>query len=154
MSAQPSLRAAVAVWVIIAVLAIALCVAVGLVFGQTSLWGTVTAVTTLYIGSIAVWFARRNPSQISGSSRASPAMPNDAASFFALTKSKRPSSDRKAGDVPMEVGSAEFAALIHKLAEEIDDPTDIVDDARRAGIRMSLLRIGGSQTPLSLWTGS
>jgi len=52
----------------------------------------------------------------------------------------------------MEVGSPEFSNLIHDLAGRIDDPTDIIDIARRAGISMSILRSGGSQSPLNLWT--
>jgi hypothetical protein len=52
----------------------------------------------------------------------------------------------------MEIGSTEFTNLIHDLAELIDEPIDIADIARRSGIKMSLLRTGGAQTPLSLWT--
>lgn len=142
------MRMASFLWSIIGILAVGLCVGAGLRFGETALWGTVTAATTLYIGAIGIWVSRR------GSSNSGELGDERIHSPSPVAKSASPilSASPDAREVLMKIGSVEYSELIHDLARRIDDPTEIIDIARRAGIRMSLLRSGGSQSPLSLWT--
>jgi Effector-associated domain 1 len=148
MDEQVNTRMAAVFWSITGVLAVGLCVVAGVLFGQTALWGATTAVTALYIGSIGIWFSRRDSPNNASGGRGRPqhsrqSMPS------ATTPSPEASN---IGGIVVKIGSPEFSDLIHNLAARIDDPTDIIDIARRAGIRMSSLRSGGSQSPLSLWT--
>ena len=152
MGSQVSMRVAVTAWSIIGGLGLALCAVVGVLFGQTSLWGAVTAVTALYIGAMAIWFSRRDSSGSATLSKERLRTASSAVPLVTPITSKPPDAYRIPSETPMEIGSAEFANLIHNLAERVDDPIDIIDSARRAGIKMSLLRSGGAQTPLSLWT--
>jgi hypothetical protein len=135
-------------WSITGVLAVGLCVVVGALFGQSALWGSVSAATALYIGAIGIWFSRRG----------SPGNSGDAERRFQLPSQPMPPAAPILPSAPhakgfaLQIGSPEFSDLIHNLAERIDDPTSIIDTARRAGLKMSSLRSGGSQSPLSLWT--
>jgi hypothetical protein len=116
-------------WSLTGTLAVGLCVVTGVLFGQAALWGSASAAAALYIGAIGIWFSRRGSSITSRSPKAS-----------------------YVRGIALQIGSPEFSDLIHSLADRIDDPIDIIDIARRAGVKMSSLRSGGSQSPLSLWT--
>lgn len=152
MGMQVGRRAAVTRWSIVGVLSIGICAAVGVLFGQVALWGAVAAATVLYIGSMGIWFSHRDSVGGAASSNKELRHATFVPSLATPPSSGSPGTDRTASETTMQIGSTEFADLIHKLAQQVDDPTDIIDTARRAGIKMSLLRSGGSQTPLNLWT--
>lgn len=149
MDEQVNTRMATLFWSIAGVLAAGLCAAAGVLFGQTALWGSASAAAALYIGAVGIWFSRRDsPKTVSGGNGGTQISGQPAPS--AVPASLKAPYGR--GGVVVKIGSPEFSDLIHDLAERIDDPVDILDIAKRAGIRMSSVRSGGSQSPLSLWT--
>jgi hypothetical protein len=148
MDEQVKTRTAALSWSISGVLAVGLCVIVGVLFGQTALWGSTSAATALYIGAIGIWFSRRDSPKNSSRGKGGVQRSGQPMSSGVPISPKAP----YVRGIVVKIGSPEFSNLIHNLAERIDDPTDVTDTARRAGIKMSSLRSGGSQSPLSLWT--
>lgn len=149
MGEQVRTRRAALFWLITGVLVVSLCAVAGLLYGQAALWGSSGVATAIYIGSIGIWFSRRDSLKNASGGKGGLQLPvRPLTPSAALISSKVP----YARGIVVKMGSSEFSDLIHNLAERIDDPTDIIDTARRAGIRMSSLRSGGSQSPLSLWT--
>jgi hypothetical protein len=149
MSSQDGARKAIASWSIIGAIAFGCCAVTGILFGQTALWGTAGAMSALYIGALGIWVSRRDRPP-TGSVTSSPA---SRGVFVAASYENQHETNGAAMDgTNLKVGSPEFAELIHELVDQIDDPVDITDAATRAGIKMSLARTGGPQTPLNLWT--
>jgi hypothetical protein len=144
---------AAAIWFAIALIGAGACAAVGLLFGQAALWGSAGTASVLYMGAIAIWFARRDSSTGKILAGERPFATQEGVLSPVLAPSSSAEVLKQAGKtVGMEIGSTEFADLIHALAKRIDDPVDITDTAKRAGLRMELVRTGGTQTPLNLWT--
>jgi hypothetical protein len=153
MGTQLSTRTAVRRWSVVGVLGIWICAEAGILFGQITLWGTVAAVTVLYMGSMGIWFSHRDSTENLTSNNIVSRRASSSLTGVRTSLSWRaPETYQTANGASMEIGSPEFTNVIHDLAQRVDDPTDIVDSARRAGIKMSLLRVSGSQTPLNLWT--
>ena len=152
MGTQVSTRTAATMWSIVGVLGIGICTGVGVLFGQVALWGAVAGATVLYIGSMGIWFSHRDSTRSAAVSKKEPYHSNSILPSVTPASRKAPGTYQTTSETSMEIGSAEFSDLIHDLAQRVDDPSDIVDSARRAGIKMSLLRTSGSQTPLNLWT--
>lgn len=148
MDEQVNNRMAALLWSVTGVLAVGLCVIAGVLFGQTALWGSASAAVALYVGALGIWFSRRDSlkKESGGKGEARPSGQSIPSSV------PLPPKAPYVRGIAVKIGSPGFSSLIHHLAERIDDPTDITDTARRAGIRMSALRSGGSQSPLSLWT--
>lgn len=138
----------VSTWASAALVCTALCVTVGILFDEAALWGAAAVVSVLYIGALTIAYSRR-PDRSPGtrSQAASPPLRDGRGTVPPSTGTAISSAGRS-----VTIGSPDFSSLAHELAGQVDDPVDILDAARRAGIRMGSLRSSGAQTPLNLWT--